>query len=627
MTTISKSFNSFHVASVPVVGLKIETTIADEFSFFMVSESVDKVSISPEGRIASRNIELQQVEVTESRIENFSELANMLGIREKVIADVMGDLDDQERKNFIEATFKAGNQIGSLISTTKILEDKERSEFLAFTANLSNEDLKSFLATVTNALKSMTGIMETAGKLSQDTLSNYLFAASMAGSEVGLLTEQVNYLIDLNEVDSGEVLTEYLAAAVKFGSMVTDFIKGSRQLSGEMTGMISDFVNSRVADTNLINFISVLQKGDEKAVVTIIDMSISLSREETGNLLKAASNAGKDLNGLVEESSRLNSRGGKDLSNFLVTASKAEGRLGLLLEMSDDLDMDFTANLSRVDTVNFLDAAKRADGTLVKLTKIADQLSQTDKSNFLYAAATTTTDFAVFLKQVVDQGDKKSAFLSEAVNHHSNEIEPAAYMQGLLGKEEYENFKVAAAGAGEAKLEKLVDITNDIRFPDRSGFLEIAAAAEETTGEFLDKFQNLTDDEQSMYVELADGLGGDSLKKLVQAVNKTDENYSQFIELAKEMKGNDRSAFSFFLSAAAEAESKDFETFVNFVEELDQKERHSFLRVASTSGHQLGSLTEMAKNVLPMGQKKFVEIFDAASYAGRNLDKFIQSYL
>ncbi len=626
MITIAKSIEPLHVAAVTTAD-KIQANGPGESELFIVPKGIDKISISYEGRVASQKTQLQNIEVTKSRIENFSNLANMFNVSESVLADTMAPLNDQERKNFTDAAFKAGDQIGTLISTTKSLDEKERSKFLAFAANLSNKDSEAFLTTITNAPKSMDSIIQTGKRLSQDNLSNFLSSAHMSGREVGLLTKQVNYLLDLKEEDSQKVLTGYLAAAAKTGSMVTNFIKGTRHIASDTTGMIADFVNSKVANTDLTNFISVLQSGDNKAVATIIDISTSLSKQDLGNLLKAASQADKELNGLLRKSSSLSSKGGDDLSNFLTTASKAEGKLGLLLNMSDNLDMSVTAKLSRVDTVNFLTAAKRDDGALGRLTKSADQLSGTDKSNFLYAAATTTTDLAVFLQQVSDQGDEKSAFLSGVVNQHQNDTDPAAYMRGLLEQEDYENFKVAATQVGEEKLDQLVDITNDIRPTDRAGFLKIAAATKETTNEFLNKFQTMTADEQSMYVDLADGLGVDNLKKLAQAVNKTNENYSQFIDLAKELKGNDRSALDFFLSAAADAESTDFKTLVNLVGKLTQKEQHSFLRVASTVGHQLDSLMQMAEKTLPMGQTQFIEIFDSASYASKNLGKFIQSYL
>ncbi len=513
-----------------------------------------------------------------------------------------------------------------------------------FAADLSGDDMKIFITAVHNSPKDLQNIINTGSKLSKDDLSNFLAAARNAGEDVSILTGRIDKILNKQQ-DHGQVnLSSYLSAAAKTGTQVIDFVNATKKISPETTDNIATFLNHAVGGkTNINNFISIIHATSEESINTIIDVSSTLGEKDKSNLLDTAARAGANLGQFVQSLAEFtNSASGSsaaDFSNFLSTATKAEGNLDILVKMSGQLDLTFTSKLSAVDTVNFLDAAEKTGGNLDKLTRLGNELSGTDRSNFFYAAAQTGDGLDKFLAKTDSlTGDDKSQFLLSSANKGQENHARAIYMKGLLTAEEYDKFQKSAEMVPAKQISDMADITAGFKGSMRSDFLETTVVSKEKVGELIDILKLLSLDKQKAFVGLAKGLGEENLGKVIRAVGNANENFSDFISLAEELKQSDRTGFGYFLSASENASSDDLKGLINIVNKLGIRQqsnnrpgidmRHSFLMVASDAGHNLNGLINMANGLMSKSPSDFVEIFDSAEAAtGKYLGTFIKTYL
>lgn len=518
--------------------------------------------------------------------------------------------------------------------------------FMDFAAGLSGDNMQNFMIAVHNSPGDLQNIIDIGSKLSKDDLSNYLAAVSSAGEDVSILTGQVDKILNHQQDANSVNLSSYLSAAAKTGTQAIEFIEATKSTSLETTNKIAHFINTELnTENDLNNFVSIINAESAESINTIIDVSSSLGGEDKSNLLDTASRAGGDIGQFVRNLSKFaqsdSARAANDFSNFLKTASKAEENLDILAKMSDQLDLAFTSELSAVDTVNFLDAAKAAGGQLKKLTDIGSNLSGSDRSNFFYAAAQTEEGLDHFVKQTNNlKGDDKSEFLLSSANKDQKDNTQTAYMQGILTTKEYDNFQKSAEMISEEQVDDLVAITGDLKGDSRSSFLKTAALAGDNAGELTSTFTKLSIDEQKDFLDVAKGLGEQNLKKLIKATDNPDENFSDFISLAKELKQSDRSGLEHFLSAAGDASPEDLKGLIDIVNKLEIQQqqrdnifnvdmRHSFLLVASDAGHNLNGLIDMADKLSSMYQPSiFTDIFGSAEAAtDKNLGAFIETYV
>lgn len=513
-----------------------------------------------------------------------------------------------------------------------------------FAADLSGDDMKNFITAVDNSPKDLQNIINTGSKLSKDDLSNFLAAARNAGEDVSILTGRIDKILSKQQ-DHGQVnLSSYLSTAAKTGTQVIDFVNATKSISPETTDNIATFLNHAVGGkTNIKNFISIIHATSEESINTIIDVSSTLGEKDKSNLLdtaaRAGSNLGQFVQSLTEFTNPTSGHSTAEFSNFLNTATKAEGNLDILVKMSGKLDLAFTSNLSAVDTVNFLDAAEKAGGNLDKLTKLGRELLGSDRSNFFYAAAQTGDGLGKFLAKTASlTGDDKSQFLLSSANKGEEKQAQAIYMKGLLTAEEYDKFQKSAEMVPANQISDMADITAGLKGSVRSDFLETAVVSKEKVGELINILKPLSQDKQKAFIGLAKGLGEENLGKVIKAVGNANENFSDFISLAEELKQSDRTGFGHFLSASENASSDDLKGLINIVNKLGVRQqsnnrsgidmRHSFLMVASDAGHNLNGLIDMANNLISMSPSDFVEIFDSAEAAtGKYLGTFIKAYV
>lgn len=570
-----------------------------------------------------------------------SKLAGIFGTGEKQLnafTDFASSLSSEDLQTFMK-TYR---------TSPVPLTGEAGQAFTDFAGDLAGDDLKNFMIAVHNAPDDLKSIVSTGSKLAKDDLGNFLAAASKSGDKVALLAGRVDQILNDKEQPKGSAdPSTFLAAAAKVGALVIDLVESTVGVSAATTDQITNFINSEIDNRHeLKQFVALIGQESEESINTLIDLSSPLAERDKANLLDAASGAGNDLGELLRSLAKYAAPGAghssAELSNYLGTAAKAEGKLGLLITLSDRLDLSFTGKLSAVDTVNFLAAAEDAGSGLDQLTKLGSQLSGSDRSNFFYAAAQAGSDgLPKFMDEVasLNSAKEQAEFLGNSAQQGEADGTPAVYLKGLLSSAEYADFQKSAAMLPDQQLDSLVGLATELQGPLRADLLEIAAKSEERVGELTTLLTHLSRDEQVEFIELAKGLGEQDLKGLVKASGKTDENFSSFIALAKELKQEDGAELGYFLSAAEEASRADLNELIGMTNKLGEEQqkltnregvemRHSFLNVASDAGRNLKGVIAMAKAMIPMGPGNFAKAFESAQKAtAKNLGMFLDSYV
>jgi len=530
----------------------------------------------------------------------------------------------EPRRNFLAVAAKAGDQIGTLVEITRQLGVKEREDFLTFSAKLSGQDLQNFLITIGNSPEDMALIMDTAANFTDGDLSNYLQAASMAGDKVKALTGEVNKFLDESTEQPGANLSAFLSASSKAGQLVNELVAAFQNGTEKTKNNIVAYINTQAQGQDLDNFISSIRGAGDGTITNIIDISSSLREDEKSNFLTALSGSNELRDKFIQHILSVNpspsGASAKDFSDFLATASKAGSGLDTLLELSSKLDLSFASDLSAVDTINFLDAASVAGAQLDRLTALAGKLSGSDRSNLLYAAGHSSNDLGNFLGQVEGvEEEERSVLLSTAANKGQDSVDRAVYMKGLLSTKEYDNFAKAAKAADDEHLKTLMAATEELPKNQRAVFLEIAAGAEETLGEFTNTFKKLSPDERKDFLDLGEKLTGENLKNFVKAADMSDENFSELIDLTQKLTGTDR---GHFLSAAGSADHKTLGKLIALVDKLAEKPQQSFLRAAADAGVNLQGLVGLAENIISRQRNGFLEAARKGGYEFGNLTDY-----
>lgn len=639
MTTISQGGVRFDIRVAQNSGIINEAPHLNKEDNFTSTTQNDTVSLS-ESALSTSTQESRHkltVQLSSKDEENIASWAEKAGVSVSAIKNVLHELRDikfiNERKDFLDAASKAGDQLETLVDTTMKLSGDARKEFLAFSGQLSEDDLQNFLATLKSSPEELSAILDLASGLDEVDLSNYLFAAGNSGKGVNIFNKQI---MGINSQPDNN-LNAYLSAASKSGSRIMAFVESTTRASAETQSKIVGFINSNVNGENLNNFLTAIQGAGDEAVSRIVDTASSLEGEDKANFLVAAARAKNDLNDFVNfiEPYTQKTKGLLDgeLSDILSIGSKAEGRLGALIATADKLDLKFVSELSVADTVNFLDAAKKSPDQIAKLTELTKKLSDTDRSNMLFTAAKTNIDTREFLTEVDKLPDEgKSQFILAQANKERETVDREVFMQAILTDSEYQNFKKAAVSMDETKRGELVAVTEEFFGVERETFLSMAGETTDTTGELVGLIQNggISTKEKSDFLAVGKGLYGESLENYVNAASKTaikksgPDEFSDFVNTTKQLHGVER---GYFLSAAADVGTDDLGKLTDLVNSLDPLARHSFLRVASDAGHYLEGLINMAENVSPLGTKQFVEIFDSAATTGDHLGTFIEAYV
>lgn len=594
----------------------------------------------------------------------FKEIAASAGVQEDGLMLLVNNLHGEERSNFLSAFVKSGDNARELYLATSDLTDRhkyqERETFLDLADTLSEEGLQNFLTAASDSPKDLDSMIETASDLSYKQLENYMSAAAMADEDISVLTEAVNTLREASGISKEKELSGFLSAAARSGRYVMEFMETIQEVSTETGGNIMDYINAQSPGEDLDNFILMTEGASEDAINTIIDITPELTGQDRKELLKTASRLGENLELFTDKITTFTDdhpgATATDFSNFIITAGKAGKQVGTFLELSGQLDLGITSQLSAVDTANFLVAADKAGrDKLSLLTELTEQLKGTDRSNLLYGAAYTQPEPGEFLSQVEEmKEDARSDFLLSAANEDLENSGPEIYMKGILSDEAYEDFKTAAKGMGEGQLKALVDLTNELDETDRKNLLKMASGAGDTTDDLLSVVTTVSKADRKEFLEVGRTLIGEELENFIKGA-KTAALYappgtlSKFVNLTGKLDGINRQTF-LKTSATAEPDALDglidllnelrpnepMEPFGEFAEptpfeirerELPYARVTSFLQAASKDGGDLKGLVDTAEKLaLTTSKQEFVNIFSSAAVTETYLGSMIQTY-
>ncbi|MCP4024575.1 MAG: hypothetical protein GY729_22235, partial [Desulfobacteraceae bacterium] len=519
-------------------------------------------------------------------------------------------LSDKDWDDFVSAALMSGEDIDTFLVTAKGIfgenggSQENLSSFLTFSAGLLETDLNHFLETIENAPGELTTTMETASKLSQTALSHYLEAASFSEDDLDLFNERINDAIQKTE--NPDSLDNYLAAAVKAGSRVLDFVDATSFMKEAQRNQISDFVHTQIQGRDLDNFIEFISLAGKDAITRVSQYAVSMNEDDKTNLLKAAVNAAQIEDKFIQTLDRMAQNQPDKLSDFLTSATHSEMQMDTLLDMAGQIDFEFVSSLSVVDTVNYLEAAKSSGSTLEKLTQTASSLSGQEKSLFLYGAAKNVTDFDRFLTSVESMnGAERNSYLLGVANQDQENVDELIYMKGLLTSGNYKNFKSAAAQLNDDQLKEFTSATNNIDRQNRSDFLAATAAAKEVMTPFLAMFENLSHGDQTALLQISSDLGKENRSLFIQGALKSQSDVSNYIKLSEELKTSDGAGqmLNDFISASVHASNPDeLSEMISFVEKLKKGQQKSFLSAASQERFNISQLIDLGEQILSYEQ-------------------------
>ncbi len=519
-------------------------------------------------------------------------------------------LSEEDWENFSTGAIKAGDDIDLfLLTANKIFgrsggSEKDLSEFLEFSANLSKDNLNNFLHSSDDNFGEMFKTMEIASMLRQDddALSAYLETANLSDKNLDKLNTPLHRLIQKTGTAG---LSGYLSAAAKAGNNVVDFVTATHGMKNATRDKIAVFVNQQLENEDLDNFVQFASFANEKSINEVIDFAQSLSGKEKSDFLKSISMAKGQVDQFMRTLGQFASDRPDDLSNFLTTAANAEKQLGAFLDVAESVDLKFTSSLSLVDTINFLEASKVPGTVMDDLTRIGRDLTGEDKSLFFYAAVKTKMTPDQFFNEVEGLNEEeKSVFLLKTANEGKETQDSNIYMKGVLSDTAYRNFKTAASHLEGYKAKRLEDAVLDLSPQDRVGFLEAATVAEEDTESFVFLFQNtLSYEAQKGFLDVSSDLSPEKKNVFVRNMVKAEGKAEKFIGFLQNFKEDDFTGHmvdNFLLTADQTKNSIGLENLIDFSEKLTKGQKETFLLIASQQkfGHDLPGLINMGEGIL-----------------------------
>ena len=504
-------------------------------------------------------------------------------------------LNNKDWENFITGALKAGEDFDTFILTAEKLfgesggSEKDLSRFLEFSAGLSDKNLDHFLHASDKNFQEISALMKNASMLRQDEdgFNAYLQAARLSGRNLDRLNRSLENIIEA-EQGSGE-LGRYLSAAVKSGTQILDFVSATHGMDPETRARISGFMNQESEQSNLDNFVEFTSFANEEAISKVLDMTETLSDSGKSDLLKAAAMSKGHTNKFIERLTTIEDSDPEALIDFITVSARAEKKIGLVLELSGELDFKFMSGLSVPDTANYLEAAQSAGTSLEEFTRMADQMEDKDKSLFLYAARARENDFNLFLGEtsVAEALGNRSEFLLKAANQgETDPDDPFIYMKGILSHAGYEDFKKAASYLEGHEARHFADTVSNLETRDRTGFLSAARAAGEDVSGFVSLFEHsLSAGEKKDFLEVTSGIALSKKGALVRNMLKAGSGSAgSFVRLAKKVKEDDFSGHMFdnFLLAANHTKDRaEMQKFINYSETLDKAHKEVFFYAAA----------------------------------------------
>lgn len=545
---------------------------------------------------------------------------------------------------FLEAVAKAGDHKAFFGSLAHSLSDNGDLQvaFHKFSADLSAKDLDHFLTALEEDPANLEQFMNIASRLSGEALSPFLEGAALAGGDVDEYLKSVSDVLAGEAGKSSAFQYSFLAAGVKQGNEIMGFINRVENMSEKNLKAVAEFATEELGvpgernqDMNL--FASVLGSTNQSNLLDLMKLATGIGAEDKSHVLKAASGSSGNeaLGRFLEQAQRYaQSDDGAGLSDYLSVASDAEGRLETFTALADSLDLSAVSELSIVDTANFLDAAQANPDSIADLTRMGRNLSGIDRSYFLYAAASTPDNVDELLKNAGTlSGQDLSEYLLEEANEGHVTKDTTIFMTAILDDKDYDNFRQIAGQLPKNDMDTLTEMTNDLSGQRRSEFLQAGAASGGTASEFLNMFGGMSSDTRLNYLDVATRLDQGNREKFVQASVNAGEKLDDFIRLTNELMTeasesiytNRKDVLNDFLSLAGKAGPNDLEGLIGFINQLDNHQRASFLKVADRSGLDVGDLTRLGTDALALGDR-FSDIFGSTNLVAKNTSLSVKDY-
>ncbi|MCG8615251.1 MAG: hypothetical protein MI802_03470, partial [Desulfobacterales bacterium] len=351
-------------------------------------------------------------------------------------------LDSEGWDKFYNAALNSGDFIEVFFLATQDLYDfSNESEafmngFLNLTAGLSDEGLADLFSIYKNSPGDMMATVETALKLEESEVgfTSFLAAANNSGRDINEFNAAISNQIHMKM--EKETLGSFLDAAAKTGTGVMTFVDFSKNLNAKDLRQVSDYILNGLTGADLDNFLQLAgeskETGNMGTLLDLVDFSQSLSGESKSRLLESALHTRDNGARLIKTAERLNEDlGRRTMDDFLSTAANAEDEIGTLIDQVNRIDLRFTSELSKADTIHFLQTARFAGPLLGSLSETADGLNGEEKHLFLYAAAKTGNkeDLSALVKNVETlEGEDLSQFLLKSANKGWGTLDETIYM-------------------------------------------------------------------------------------------------------------------------------------------------------------------------------------------------------
>ncbi|MCW7754502.1 hypothetical protein OOT00_10950 [Desulfobotulus sp. H1] len=494
----------------------------------------------------------------------------LVGIQRAFRSDTVSGYGSEEWDAFMTAAVKTGGRVADFILLTDKLSGQDQKDFVKFAATLSPEDLSKFMdaVDVTGTAGEVIGL---ASRMDENQLGKYFDAVVLADGETKLLNQVIN--------KSGNI-SSVLSAVIKAGDKALTFLESAVRVGTETLNQMSDYINASRDGENIGNFIAFTNHAKEKDMVAIMDLSATLSYQDTSSLLLAVSHpkAEGQIGRLVEQVFTLQSGQSKaDLSNFLTIAAHAEKNIGKFLDVAGEIELSFTSTLSVVDTVNFLEAASMPDADIANLTKMGEGLLGQDRSNFFYAASNPEINARKLLQEInLLQGAERSEYLLKMANDGSTKMDENIYMKGLLSYTDYENFNATVSSLKPHETGTFISTVSDHKGASRSDFLQATRSAGENADKFISKYLRSSAEDKKNILQMSSELRGTNRDNFIQATITKTGDVNELIDRVREVRDNNaigakeekQKSLTLFLTAAGGAGAKNLENLIYIAGEI-----------------------------------------------------------
>lgn len=525
-------------------------------------------------------------------------------------------LSEEEYKNFQELKERAGKDVSTLLRASywAVCNGEDVAEtltgFMDFASGLSDEEFGNYLTAHKMHRDQGDAITEIAWALQGSDRTLYLEQAARGDLAAEALTAQASQLLEAGR-SPGDVGL-FLSAARKSGYRMGAFLNATSAMTADQKISVGASVVNDLSNRDIDAFLDIAAFASPEALMDIAHRVYGMASGDLSNFLTAASHSGDELGRFLSVLDDMAENNDPAYSDFLEAAAKSENEIGTLLDLKDEIDFEFAAGLSTVDTVNFLKAAKVEDADIDELSRVAGTLSGTEKSLFLYGAGNVVDDVDAFTAQT-DRlaGRDRANFLLGTANRGEKTASSLVYMRGILSDAAYGNFMESADGMEPSELKQLMETVTDTAAGDRELFLQTAVDSGLPAEEFISDFNSLSYDIQKQVMDVGNHLDGETRKTYMQLALMPEERGAEFIDSAALLDDESQSGdLARFIGAAGRAEAEGgLDKFLAFTERLTREQKESFLSAASKDEFSLSGLIGLGEKNLEFAESgRHVEV-------------------